>query len=130
MGNKKLIGQGIFLLLILLSAYFGYRFLSGGATTPVEVSKETTPGYEVLLLLGKLKSINFDGTLLDNPGFQTLEEQTTVVINKPPQGRPNPFLPIGVDDLSGQDTGNDESESPADETGANPEVLPFPPTSE
>ena len=51
-------------------------------------------GREIVVLLDELQAINLDGSILDDPAFQSLVDFEQKV-RAEPVGRSNPFIPIG-----------------------------------
>ena len=52
-------------------------------------------GREIVVLLNELQNINLDGSILDDPVFQSLIDFEQEV-RAEPVGRNNPFDPIGT----------------------------------
>lgn len=96
MGDKKKIGSFILLLALLVVAYFGYRAFYGDNTAS-ETEAATQAGQEILAQLAQLQKIHLDGSLFSSAAYKSLEDFTVNVASQP-EGRPNPFAPIGKDD--------------------------------
>lgn len=98
----------IFLVLLILIAFIGYRFLmkddSGSSTSDLTTesssSGQSSVGKELLATLAKIKSITLDEKIFSDPIFQNLND-----FSKPMEtqdiGRANPFAPIDSLGLSG-----------------------------
>jgi hypothetical protein len=64
-----------------------------------EAEKETVGKDETVALLGliiELKSISLETSILEDKRFKNLVDFSVELLPKP-QGRPNPFLPVGID---------------------------------
>ncbi len=75
--------------------------------------QNNTLGQEFLNSLLNLKKITLDQTIFTSKTFTNLQDFTNVVSNTDPQGRQNPFAPLGVDAAA---------TLTSDGTGASPEV--------
>ncbi len=111
---KSKIGKILLFVLILAVLLGAYTFLfpkktavpSGttlGSTTgaaPIAgntQSQSSQIGREFLTTLLNLKSITLDESIFGSAAFTDLQDFTNPVAKTDPQGRPNPFAPIGVD---------------------------------
>jgi hypothetical protein len=116
--DKKKIGQiGIVLVLLLVGGYFAYGALFGAEETEESDGNATEAGQEILAMLQDLQNIELDGALFSAQAFQSLEDPSVEVENQP-QGRPDPFAPIGEDDLSALE-GLQESEESEESDASN-----------
>jgi hypothetical protein len=104
--NQK-IKQIIIAFIVIVVALIGFKTFfpnlnSGGEALVVEEpnSPVLADGQAILVLLGQLNRVTLDDSIFSNPIFTSL-----ISFEKPIQeqavGRPNPFLPIGVDNVSG-----------------------------
>lgn len=81
-----------------------------GATAP-----STSSGTdEFLTKLLSIKNIELNGSIFEEPAFATLKDSSIILIQDGTEGRPNPFAPIGFDDLS---AGAIQSNIPVTPTG-------------
>lgn len=105
--NQK-IKQTIFAIIIIAVAFVVFKVFfaptdsSNTALSPDKASSiQVADGQTILILLNKLNSVNLDTDIFSNNIFNSL-----VSFEKPiPDqvvGRPNPFLPIGVDGSVGK----------------------------
>ena len=116
MNSKKTIQKILIALLIAVALLVGYSFLNqnnqdqGGQITSLSSIFKGTDGIdntnvqlantEILKILGSIQNIDLDDDIFSNPVFRDLRD-TRFTIPKPLQiGRPNPFLPIGFDDVT------------------------------
>lgn len=88
-------------VVIIAIAAAGYTILFGkdGAGTALLTSQRSDAdvigvGEDVLDLLRQLRLIELDGTIFEDPAFQSLEDFSQELIPEP-VGRDNPFAPIG-----------------------------------
>ena len=109
--NKKVfLFLGIFAAVVILYELF----FSGGSTSTTSVKTNPTAGglvsqvsassadaivgQKLLVMLGKLQSINFDTTIFTDPVFLSLKDNTKVIDKEPlgkEVGRRNPFSNFG-----------------------------------
>ncbi len=105
--NFALIG---IILMVILGAIWYSLSSGGGAGAPVEVTEggvlvategdpEAAGDPDVLKLLLDMRAIKLDGRLFKSPAFRALQD-TGKQILKEPQGRVNPFAPVGSTDDS------------------------------
>jgi len=52
-------------------------------------------GQDFLVLLLNVKNIRLDDSIFSDPAFQSLHDSSIILIQDRPEGRPNPFAPIG-----------------------------------
>jgi len=95
--------QTIIAVVIVIIAFFGFKaFFSDSQTadsTLVAESAATSQfvdGQSILVLLNKLNSVVLDDTIYSDKVFTSLEDFEKPIADQV-AGRPNPFLPIGVD---------------------------------
>ena len=84
------------LLVIVLIGAAWYEFTGNSAPAPVlsttGVATDTGEADIVSTLL-QLQAVNLNGTILTDPGFESLQDFTTQVVNEP-VGRTDPFAPV------------------------------------
>lgn len=69
-----------------------------------------TPSRNVAQLLSSIRSISIDESFFSDPVFQSLQDFTTPIAPEP-QGRQNPFAPIGqTSGFSSQATSTDQNQ--------------------
>lgn len=94
---------------IVIAAY--YYFFAGNADEPslvattdpltgAPVSTDSSGdgaklGQDFLVLLLNVRNIKLDDSIFASPAFATLRDSTIVLVQDMPEGRPNPFAPIG-----------------------------------
>lgn len=66
------------------------------ATTDTTVSQATQDFLPVLL---NVKSIKLDNSIFLNPAFLSLRDSSIVLVQDGTEGRPNPFAPIGSENI-------------------------------
>jgi hypothetical protein len=57
-------------------------------------------GEEFLVLLLNIQNIKLDGTIFEDQAFKSLQDSSIVLVQDVPEGRPNPFAPIGTENQS------------------------------
>ncbi len=89
------------ILLVLVLAFLGYYFFSGGTSNTVIVSDQSGAplGQDILVLADKLNSLSIDPSVFSSALFTTLVDFNSSLIPEP-QGRINPFAKIGVDSVA------------------------------
>lgn len=98
---------GIIVIVILGAIWYVMAAGGGAADAPVEVTEggvlvategdpEAAADPDVLKLLLDMRAIKLDGRLFRSPAFRALQD-TGKQILKEPQGRQNPFAPVGSD---------------------------------
>lgn len=96
--NKKIL---IVIAIVVLAFIFYSVFLKPDAGNNMAVvslagsSGSFTVGRDIITLLADLKSINLSGELFNGNVFRSLEDFSVPIVPEP-QGRINPFAPIGV----------------------------------
>ena len=89
-------------LALIAGAFIAYQSYFGGgegasvleSKTGSEISASVV-GREIVVFLDELQNINLDGSILDDPVFQSLIDFEQEV-RAEPVGRNNPFDPIGT----------------------------------
>ena len=119
MNQSKILINILILLLVCGLIVFGYFFFFGSgdevgisttstsATNP-NISTETS---EFLVLLRSLQSVKLSGEIFNNQVFATELVNYTTPIPSRPQGRSNPFAPLGTANVFGGSTGTVEDSS-------------------
>ena len=93
--------QKIIIGLVVLAAlgYFGYSVLNTGSTTTtvdgVAILTDSA-NQDILVLAERLKAITFDQSIFSSNLFMSLIDYETPIYPEP-QGRSNPFAPIGTE---------------------------------
>lgn len=72
---------------------------------------------EFLTKLLSIKNIELNGSIFEEPAFSTLKDSSIILIQDGTEGRPNPFAPIGFENLS---TGAIQSTTPTTSTSTTP----------
>lgn len=97
--------------------FLGYFFFFKGdsSNTPNLVSSPNTPsptglvnntvstgavGGDFLNLLLSVKSIKLDNEILTSPAFESLQDSSIFLVPDGTEGRPNPFAPLGEDEIA------------------------------
>lgn len=115
MNNKKTIQRILIGLLIAIALLVGYSFVNQGNqeegesgsllsifqdTGEINDTDVQLANSEILRILGNIQNIDLNDDIFSNPVFRDLRD-TRFTIPKPLRiGRPNPFLPIGFDDVT------------------------------
>jgi hypothetical protein len=98
---SQLTKQIIIAVIIIIVAFVGFKMFfpgsgSGEASLVTEQSTATfAEGQTILNLLNKLNEVTIDDSVFSNPIFVSLVS-FEIPIQDQVVGRPNPFLPIGV----------------------------------
>jgi len=99
--NKKII-SGIIILVfafIIYSVFFKSEVpTTSGLVTGTGADSQFITGKEILALLVDLKSIQLQSDIFRNRAFRSLED-FSIPISPEPQGRTNPFAPVGNDPI-------------------------------
>ena len=98
--------QILIIIVIIIIAFVGYKMFFSGAT-PSDVTlvadsgsgQTFVDGQAILLLLNNLNKVTLDESVFSNKTFTSLISFERPIQEQIP-GRPNPFLPIGVDTLN------------------------------
>lgn len=117
---------GIGLALVFL--YFTFVKKEPEAETSLVVSPATNAPYapitatqpgsapavtsEFLSLLLNIKSIKLDDSIFKDPAFTVLRDSSIILIQDTPEGRPNPFAPIGSDSSQSSTSTSTAEKSP------------------
>lgn len=95
--NKKI----IFGVLAVIVLFLGYRFFfvketeDAGPSVLIEDKTSVSENERTILqLLADMQSLRLDASILKNKNFLSLED-FSVPLQPEPQGRPNPFAPVG-----------------------------------
>ena len=115
MNNKSTIKKILIFLLVGVALLVGYSFINEGesgasslesltsviqGTTNVNEKEVELANSEILRVLGSIQNIQLDDDIFSNAVFRDLRD-TRFTIPQPLQiGRPNPFLPIGFDNVT------------------------------
>ncbi len=83
---------------LLITVFFGYSYFFGGGGGTGPLIAPSSPvaqsaGSDLLPILLNLKSLRLEGSVFDDPTFQSLEN-FGVEIPVEPLGRKNPFAPL------------------------------------
>jgi hypothetical protein len=76
---------------------------SGAAPDAVSQTGEAPDpalGEEFLVLLLNIQNIKLDGAIFEDPAFKSLQDSSIELVQDIPEGRPNPFAPIGSENQS------------------------------
>lgn len=105
---KNLFANKILLLVVGVIVAFGLWYGLSSSPSDTSLLDTTTDSaatdpasQEVLETLLALRAISLDGTIFQNPAFQSLQDFSTEIVPEP-VGRPNPFAPLGVGGSSSQ----------------------------
>ena len=97
--KKPLILVGIFVAVFTVYTLFIKKApVEDIAIIKPEQSATVQDNKELLSQLQALNAIVLDTQIFQSNIFKTLQDNTVVIENRKPEGRRNPFLPIGVDD--------------------------------
>ncbi len=108
--SKILVNVLIVLILVGLLAFSYFFFFTGrdevGISTTnlnntTSISTETS---EFLVLLQSLRAVNLSGEIFNNPVFTNRLVNYTTNITPKPQGRSNPFAPLGTSNITNFDS--------------------------
>lgn len=102
----------LLLIVILFMAFLIYSYFKGGdktndiltATSPTGGSNNAI-GQQFFNQLLTLQNLQLDDKVFADPRFQSLQDFSQPLPDEP-QGRPNPFAPIGVDVSYGPTVGS------------------------
>ena len=136
MNSKKTIQKILIFLLVAIALLVVYSVVNQGeGDTRTNVSQLTSAisnspsvddsqvqlaNTEILRILGNIQNITLDDDIFSNPVFRDLRD-TRFTIPKPIQiGRPNPFLPIGFDDVTIQSVQETSTPTTTTETTNDP----------
>lgn len=113
---KSIIKPIIIIILIVVAGILGYTLLGGQKLSSPEASDTLTSiitgepqaptatlseqtsediGQQFVALLLSIQSINLDPTLFSDPAFISLQDFSSPINQPGNEGRPNPFAPIG-----------------------------------
>lgn len=100
--NKKiLMFVGIFVAVFLVYTLFIKKEDVPDLTIEQATSSEAAnDNRELLEQLQSLNSITLNSEIFNSKIFNLLQDNTIIIENKRPEGRQNPFLPIGYDNAS------------------------------
>jgi hypothetical protein len=97
--RKPLIFVGIFIAVFAIYILFikkdpeaDLAVVKPGDSVTVQDNKE------LLAQLQALNAIVLNTEIFSSPIFKSLQDNTIIIENRKPEGRKNPFLPLGVDD--------------------------------
>lgn len=110
---KPLIKKGIIIFIAIAAIALIYKLFfggdgasvpTGGLVSTVDVAQssdapllESSVGSELLSTLLNLRTIKLNEQIFSNPSFTSLQDFTITLAGNTPQGRSNPFAPIGID---------------------------------
>ena len=96
--TQKTIGV---IILLLGIAYYAYMTFVQAPPVDKSATDGSTPpvGQDILDLVASFESVSIDPAVFDSPLFKNLKDFTTVLLPEP-QGRVNPFAPIGTENAS------------------------------
>lgn len=109
---KSIITKGIIIIVAIGAIFVGYRLFFGSSTpsaptdnltssapapTSTDPLVDTSVGNELLSILLNLRTIKLNDQIFSNSAFTSLRDFTITLAGNSPQGRPNPFAPIGTD---------------------------------
>jgi len=88
----------IAITVLAIAGFLGYKvFAVPAAPTDLESETETiVVGQDILALVEKLRVISIDPSLFSSAVFNNLKD-LTLPLSPEPQGRTNPFAPIGIE---------------------------------
>ncbi|MEI7777693.1 MAG: hypothetical protein WCI52_03730 [bacterium] len=93
----------VIILAVIIALFFGYSYLTkdGGSTTGLVSDSSVIPStsqadQDFLKLLLKIQNVRIDPSIFSNPVFLSLQDDGLPILDQP-EGRPNPFAPIGTD---------------------------------
>lgn len=99
---KNLFANKMLLLVVGVIVAFGLWYGLSSPSSDTSLLDTTTDtaatdpaSQEVLETLLALRAISLDGTIFQNPAFQSLQDFSTEIVPEP-VGRQNPFAPLGV----------------------------------
>ena len=94
------------ILVVIVAIFFGYTSLTknsgntSGLVSDSTVNSATSQAdQDFLQLLLQIQNVRIDSGIFTNPVFLSLQDDGLPILEQP-QGRPNPFSPIGVDTAS------------------------------
>lgn len=113
--SKTIINIGIVILIILLAGaiYFyltgsdeapGVGISAGAVDTQAGTTLASADTSEFLILLDSLQTVDLGGKIFQNKIFASELQNFATEIPSRPQGRSNPFAPIGTANLAPVDT--------------------------
>ena len=93
----------VIILAVIVILFFGYSYLTkdNGNTTGLVSDSSSNPAtsqadQDFLKLLLKIQNVRIDPAVFSNPVFLSLQDDGLPILDQP-EGRPNPFAPIGND---------------------------------
>ena len=112
MNQKKVLINTVVAILLVGAVVAGYIYLSGGDKEAERIGLDSVVGEETpvvpggtsefLLLLESLKGVDLSGQIFTNDLFSRELVNFTTIVPFRPQGRANPFAPLGTANLSSQ----------------------------
>lgn len=74
---------------------------SASSTVPGDapVGQELSIAQDFLTFLLSVKNIKLDASIFSDNAFNNLHDSTIILVPEGNEGRPNPFAPIGTDDI-------------------------------
>ena len=86
-------------VLIVIGAFLVYQYFFAPSTeaplTTTNSLSASGPDQDLIALLLELKSIRLDNTLFNDSVFKSMQDFSKELVQEP-QGRPNPFAPLGA----------------------------------
>jgi len=106
--NKKILSG----IIILIFGFIAYSvFLKPDVSTTADLvtgtsvsNQQLVTGKEILALLVDLKSIQLQSDIFRDKAFRSLDD-FSIPISPEPQGRTNPFAPVGADSIVEEEEG-------------------------
>lgn len=100
--RKPIILAGIFVVVFTIYVLFIKKDAPKDDLSVVKAGGSATikDNKELLSQLQALNSITLNTEIFQSSIFKSLQDNTIVIENRKPEGRRNPFLPIGIDDGS------------------------------
>jgi hypothetical protein len=110
----------IIFLVIIVVLILGYIYLFRGEEDPNLIVTSTAegtvttlpdgtivplPGADFLTLLLSLKTIRLENSIFSDPAFISLQDSSIVLVQDVTEGRPNPFAPIGTENIQAGSAG-------------------------
>ena len=92
---------------IAVALLLGYMFFFNNksdegtlsSSADADLNGQSSVQQEFLPILLNVKSIKLDDSIFSDPAFQSLRDSSIVLVQDGNEGRPNPFAPIGFDNI-------------------------------
>lgn len=108
MNNSKTIINIVIVILVLVGGFVAWRYFTAGDTATEPASGLQAAGIlgqgdvagqsqtsEFVILLNNLRSVDLQSNIFSNPAFANDLQDFTTPLPDRPQGRSNPFAPVG-----------------------------------